>query len=159
MLNTLTLTLALVLTHAASTPGQSPAPERGRPPTPEQELTALDLSWHQAVAARDVGALGRLLADDYQFDLDARRLLTKAQEVEAVGASDPLFDFGAFKVGDVGVRVEGERATVSGILTARPSGADKKARLRYFYTRAFVRRGERWQITSSRLVSLAAAGR
>jgi hypothetical protein len=61
---------------------------------------ALDLSWHQAVAARDSEALRRLLADDYQFDLDARRMLTKAGEVEAVGASDPLFDFGAFKLSE-----------------------------------------------------------
>ena len=155
----LTLTLAFVFALAAPPPGRAQVPERGKPVTPEQELMALDLSWHQAVAAHDSEALGRLLADDYQFDLDARRMLTKAQEVAAVGASDPLFDFGAFKLGEVGVRVEGERATVTGILTTRPAGADKKARPRYFYTRALVRRDDRWQIHSSRLVSLAAGER
>src|SRR5215210_3573768 len=154
----LTLILAFIFALAPSTSGQAPAPGTGKPLTLEQELKALDLSWHQAVAAHDVEALGRLLADDYQVDLDAWRILTKAQEVEAVGASDPLFDFGAFKLGDVGVRVEGERATVTGILTTRPAGSDKKARPRYFYTRALVRRDDRWQILSSRLVSLAAGG-
>ena len=77
----------------------------------------------------------------------------------AVGASDPLFDFGAFKLGDVSVRVEGERATVSGILNTRPAGADKKARPRYFYTRALIRRDDRWQVLSTRLVSLAEGSR
>src|SRR5215218_2531693 len=156
MMKTLILTLALVFALAPSIPGQAPAPGPGKPLTLAQELKALDLSWHQAVAAHDAEALGRLLADDYQFDLDARRMLTKAQEVEAVLASDPLFDFGAFKLGEVGVTVEGERATVTGILTTKPAGADKKARPRYFYTRALVRRGDRWQILSSRLVSLTA---
>lgn len=156
MMKTLTLILALVLSLAPSISGQAQAPVPGKPLTLEQELKALDLSWHRAVADRDAEALGRLLADDYQFDLDARRMLTKTQELEAVGASDPLFDFGTFKLSEVGARVEGERATVSGILTARPAGTDKKARLRYFYTRALVRRGDRWQVLSSRLVSLTA---
>ena len=119
------------------------------------EVKALDLSWHQAVAARDVEALGRLLAEDYRFDLDARTRLSRAQELAAVGAPDPPFDFGAFKLGEVGVRVEAERATVSGVLTASPPGADKKARLRYFYVRTLARRDGRWQIISSHLVSMA----
>src|SRR5215212_1690069 len=150
-------TLILAIAFALVTPalGSAQAADGGKPITPEQELKALDLSWHQAVAARDGESLGRLLADDYQFDLDARRMLTKAQEVEAVRASDPFFDFGACKLSEVGVRVEGERATVSGILTTRPAGADKKARPRYFYTRTLVRRDARWQILSSHLVSLA----
>ncbi len=159
MMKTLTLTLALVLALAPFASGQTPAPDGGRPTTPQQELKALDLAWHAAVAARDLEALGRLLADDYRFDLDARRMLTKAQEVEAVRAQEPLFDFGKFKLYEVGVTVEGERATVSGILTARPPGADKKARPRYFYTRSFARRDGRWQVISSRLVSLNATAR
>jgi ketosteroid isomerase-like protein len=155
-MKTLLLTIALAVAFTAARRPQTPDAGPGKPVTQEQELKALDLAWHEAVAARDTEALGRLLADDYQFDLDARRMLTKAQEVEAVQASDPLFDFGAFKLGEVGVRVEGERATVTGILTTRPAGADKKARPRYFYTRALVRRDGRWQILSSRLVSLTA---
>ena len=154
-----TLMLAIAFALVTPTLGLAQAADRGKPITPEQELKALDLSWHQAVAARDVEVLGRLLADDYQFDLDARRMLTKAQEVEAVQASDPLFDFGAFKLGEVGVTVEGERATVTGILTTRPAGADKKTRPRYFYTHTLVRRDDRWQILSSRLVSLTAGER
>jgi ketosteroid isomerase-like protein len=158
MMRTLTLTLALAFALAPSTLSRTPATGQGKPLTPEQELKALDLSWHEAVTARDLDALGRLLADDYQFDLDARRMLTKAQEVAAVGASDPLFDFGKFKLSEVSVSVEGERATVSGVLTARPPGGDEKARLRYFYTRSFARRDDRWQVISSRLVSLSASG-
>ena len=158
-MRTLLLTFALAVTFATGARGQTTAPEPGKLLTQEQELRALDLSWHEAVAARDLEALGRLLADDYQFDLDARRMLSKAQEVAAVGASDPLFDFGAFKLGDVSVRVEGERATVSGILNTRPAGADKKARPRYFYTRALIRRDDRWQVLSTRLVSLAEGSR
>jgi len=153
------LTFALAVTVASAARGQTTAPEPAKPPTQELELRALDLSWHEAAAGHDAEALGRLLADDYQFDLDARRMLSKAQEVAAVGASDPLFDFGAFKLGDVSVRVEGERATVSGILNTRPAGADKKARPRYFYTRALIRRDDRWQIVSARLVSLAEGAR
>jgi ketosteroid isomerase-like protein len=159
MLKTLTLTLALVFALAPSVRGQREATETGKPVTPEQELMALDLSWHEAVAARDAATLGRLLADDYRFDLDARRMLTKAQEAEAVAASDPLFVWGAFKLSETSSKVEGERATVSGILTTRPVGGDKKARLRYFYTRTFVRRDERWQVRSASLVSLGAGGR
>jgi len=155
-MKTLILTLSLVLTLYSAASAQTPTPEPGKPMTEEQKLKALDLSWHESVAAHNADALGQLLTDDYQLDLDARRLLTKAQEVAAVGASDPLFDFGAFKLGEVSVRIDGERAIVTGVLTARPAGGDKKARPRYFYTRTLVRRDERWQILSSRLVSLAA---
>lgn len=155
-MKTLLLTFTLVLTLHSATRAQTPTPEPGKVLTEEQELKALDLSWHTAVAARDTEALGRLLADDYQFDLDARRLLNKTQEVAAVGASDSIFEFGVFKLDDVNVKVEGERAFVTGILTARPADGDKKARPRYFYTRTIVQRDGRWQILSSRLVSLTA---
>jgi len=158
-MKTLLLTIALAAAFTAARRPQTPDAGPGKPLSLEQELKALDFSWHEAVAARDTEALGRLLADDYQFDLDARRMLTKAQEIEAVRASDPFFDFGIFKLSELGVRVEGERATVSGILTTRPAGADKKARPRYFYTRSFLRRESRWQVISSHLVSMTAGAR
>jgi ketosteroid isomerase-like protein len=152
-----TLILTSVLAAAFALHARSQAPDAGavKPQSPEAELVALDLSWHQAVAARDVEALGRLLAEDYRFDLDNRTRLTKAQELAAVGAPEQPFDFGAFKLDEVGVRVGGERATVSGVLTASPPGADRKARLRYFYVRTLARRDGRWQVVSSHMVSLA----
>jgi hypothetical protein len=156
MTKTLMLTLAVVIALAAPPFNRARAQEGGKPLTPEQELKALDLAWHQAVAARDVEALGRLLADDYDLDLNGVRTLTKEQEVEAVRASDALFAFGAFKLGEVTVRIEGERATVSGILTTRPDGGDRNSRRRYFYTRTFVSRDGRRQILEARLVSLYA---
>jgi hypothetical protein len=153
-LKTLFVAAALVATLHAVARGQTPTPEPGRRVTEEQELKALDLSWHDAVAARDEAALGRLLADDYSFNLDGLRTLSKSQEIETVKASDPLFAFGAFKLGEVTVRIEGERAIVSGILTTRPDGGDKNSRRRYFYTRTFVSRDGRRQIHEARLVSL-----
>jgi hypothetical protein len=159
MTKTLILTLAVAIALAAPTFSRARAQEGGKPLTPEQELKALDLSWHQAVAERDVEALGRLLADGYGLNLDGVRALTKGQEVEAVRASDALFAFGAFKLGEVAVRIEGERATVSGILTTRPDGGDKSSRRRYFYTRTFVSRDGRRQVLASRLVSLYASAR
>ena len=150
------LTLILAVLCALVVPLFGRTRTTGKPTTPEQELKGLDLSWHQALAAHDAGALGRLLAEDYRLTLDTSKALTKAQEVEAVRGSDPLFDFGRFKLDEVTARVEGARATVSGILTARPNGGDKKARRRYFYTRTFVSRDGRRQVLSSRLVSLYA---
>ena len=88
MTRTLILTLAVVIALAAPPFNRAQTPDGGKTLTPEQELKALDLSWHQAVAARDVEALGRLLADDYGLNLDGVRTLTKEQEVEAVRASD-----------------------------------------------------------------------
>jgi ketosteroid isomerase-like protein len=159
MMKTLFLTLALAAAFNSTVQPQTPDTGPGKPVSVKQELEAFDLSWHEAVAARDLEALGRLLADDYRFELDARRMLTKAQEVDAVRTQDPLFDLGKFKLSEVGVTVEGDRATVSGILTTRPSSGDKKMRLRYFYTRSFVRREDRWLVISSRLVSLSETGR
>jgi hypothetical protein len=71
----------------------------------------------------------------------------------------PKIALRGFKPGEVSVTVEGERATVSGVLTTKPTNADKKARPRYFYTRTLTRRDGRWQIISSRLVSLTEGGR
>lgn len=151
---------AIILTLALTIPptihGTTQGSVVGRPVSQEQELKALDLSWHQAVADRNVAALSQLLADDYRLNVDAARILTKTQEIEAVKASDPLFDFGPFKLKDVSVKVEdGRAATVSGILTVRPNGGNKDSRRRYFYTRAFVRRDGRWQAITSRLVTLS----
>jgi len=155
----LTLILAAAFALVTPTLGFAQATSQGKPLTPEQELKTLDLSWHQAAAARDAEALGRLLAEDYRFNLDATKTLTKVQEVEAVRGADLLFDFGRFKLEDVTARVEGGRATVSGILTARPNGGDKRSRRRYFYTRTFVSLDGRWQIIESRLVTLWAEAR
>ncbi len=153
-MKTLLLAFAFALAFTSAALGQTSPTEPAKPVSEEQALKALDLSWHQAVAARDAEALGRLLADDYRFDLDARRRLTKAQEIEAVKASDALFAIDPFKLKDVTVRIEGERAIVSGILTVSPKGGDKSSRRRYFYTRTFVRRDGRWQAFTSGLVTL-----
>ena len=158
-MKTLILTFALVVTIHSAARGQTPTPVPGKRVTEEQELKALDLSWHEAVAAQDEAVLGRLLTDDYSLNLDGLRTLTKTQEIEAVKASDPLFAFGAFKLSEVTVRIEGERATISGILTTRPDGGDKNSRRRYFYTRTFVSRDGRRQVLTSRLVSLYANAR
>lgn len=156
LLKRLALTVALAATLHAAARAQTPAQEPARRLTEEQELMALDLAWHQAVAARDEAALGRLLADDYRLNVDGLRMLSKAQEVEAVKASDPLFAFGAFKLSEVTVRFEGERAIVSGVLTTRPDGGDKSTRRRYFYTRTFVSRDGGRQAVESSLTSLYA---
>ncbi len=148
----LAFAFALAFTYAARGQESSPPPDSAKPLTEQQALMALDLSWHQAVLGRDADALGRLLADDYRFDLDARRFLTKAQEIEAVGASDALYALDPFKLREVTVRIEGERAIVTGVLAVIPK--DKSARHRYFYTRTFVRRDGRWQIRTAGLVTL-----
>jgi ketosteroid isomerase-like protein len=159
-MKTLLLAFAFALAFTSAARGQttSPPPESAKPLSEELALKALDLSWHQAVAGRDADALGRLLADDYRFELDARRFLTKAQEIEAVKASDALYAIDPFKLKDVTVRIEGERAIVTGILAVTPKGAEKTSRRRYFYTRTFVRRDGRWQARTSSLVTLFGEG-
>ena len=154
-MKTLLLAFAFALAFTSAARGQeSSPPESAKPLTEQQALMALDLEWHQAVAGHDADALGRLLADDYRFDLDARRFLTKAQEIEAVRASDGLYAIDPFKLREVRVKIEGERATVTGILAVVPKGKDQGARRRYLYTRTFVRREGRWQIRTAGLVTL-----
>lgn len=158
-MKTLLLAFAFALAFTSAARGQeSPPPESAQPLSEEQALRALDLAWHQAVAGHDADALGRLLADDYRFDLDARRFLSKAQEIEAVRASDALYAIEPFKLREVTVKIEGERATVTGVLAVVPKGKDKSARRRYFYTRTFVRRDGRWQALTSGLVTLFGEG-
>lgn len=149
----LTFAFALVFSNAALGQTSPPPPESAQPLSEELALKALDLSWHQAVVGHDADALGRLLADDYRFDLDAKRFLTKAQEIEAVRASDALYAIEPFKLREVKVKIEGERAIVTGILAVIPK-EDKNARRRYLYTRTFVRRDGRWQIRNTGLVTL-----
>jgi len=158
-MKTLLLAFAFALAFTSAARGQTTTPpESAEPLSEELALKALDLSWHQAVVGHDAEALGRLLADDYRFELDARRFLTKAQELEAVKASDELYAIDPFKLRDVTVKIEGERATVSGILAVNPKAKDKSTRRRYFYTRTFVRRDGRWQAHTSGLVTLFGEG-
>ena len=157
-MKTLLLAFAFALAFTSAARGQTPTPpESAKPLSEELALKALDLSWHQAVVGHDADALGRLLADDYRFDLDTKRFLTKAQEIEAVKASDALYAIDPFKLKEVTAKIEGERATVTGILAVSPKG-DKSARRRYFYTRTFVRRDGRWQVFTSALVTLFGEG-
>lgn len=159
-MKTLLLTFAFALAFTSAARGQTsspPPPEPAKPLSEELALKALDLSWHQAVVGHDADALGRLLADDYRFDLDTKRFLTKAQEMEAVKASDALYAIDPFKLKEVTVKFEGERATVTGILAVLPK-EDKNARRRYFYTRTFVMRDGRWQIRTAGLVTLFGEG-
>jgi ketosteroid isomerase-like protein len=115
----------------------------------------LDREWGEAVVRRDAEALDRLLADDYTFTDFSNETVSKAREIASVKA--PVFDFllVSILISDVQVRIDGERAVVTGHAVLKAQFDEQDISQRYLYTRTFARRDGRWQIITARIISLA----
>jgi ketosteroid isomerase-like protein len=119
----------------------------------EEQLLRIDREWSEAYPKCDIGALDRIIADDWVCIDGAGQLITKQQLLERIAGHPFPFDTHAFD--EQRVRIFGETAVVTGRLTA--SGQDREGafRLQQRFTRVYVRRLDSWQAIATQVTAVA----
>jgi ketosteroid isomerase-like protein len=110
----------------------------------ESTIRALEAALFQAFLARDVGALDRVLADDFAFSDPSGPVFSKAQWMEDLAAGDLAFE--AIEPGEMEFRHLGDTVLVLGhaTLRARYSKSDYNGSFRYIDV--YTRRGGEWKL-------------
>ena len=108
----------------------------------------LESRWVRAVTRRDAKALGRILADDYVGTGSDGEVHDKARTLAELRTAAVGFE--SLKPYDFDVRVDGDTTTVTGRVLAKVMLEGEVVSSRFGYTRIYVKRKGRWQVTQSR---------
>ncbi|HST21773.1 MAG TPA: nuclear transport factor 2 family protein [Blastocatellia bacterium] len=116
----------------------------------EQEVTALNRAWADAIVRGDMEALDRLFASDMTVTSGNGTIRNKAQEMDDLRPSADIKTY-FFNTEDVRVRVFGNGAMVTGHakwkINLKGRDIDNERR----YTLVFVKQDGRWQIVAQQL--------
>lgn len=133
---TFTGLLALAPLFAFAAAAQSTGAERA-------ELLAIERSWNEAVVARDVPRLERILADDFQLVWVDGSVTGKRQMLTAVAARQASID--PFTTEDVRIELLGNGAILSGRFTQTAHLGQRSETHSFRYTDVYRRQGGRWR--------------
>lgn len=116
---------------------------------PDQELKALEQSRGEAIRTGDTETLDRLYADDFQGVTTTGQVVEKATLMSVFKRVDPRL---TFTNGDMKVRVIGDVALVSGLVTGK-AGGEVVTEFRYLHI--YEKREGRWQLTAGQSTPVA----
>jgi ketosteroid isomerase-like protein len=120
--------------------------------TVECELTRLEREVGEAISRRDVAALDRLLADDFQVTNPLGQVLTKHEALAAL--TSPDYQLESLSNDDIAVRVFGDMAVATAVGTARGRYQGRETSGRFRYLRVWVKRQGRWQAVAAQSTNL-----
>lgn len=115
----------------------------------EAEVRGLERRWLDAYENRDSAVMERLLADDFTITYPQGESMTKGDvltQLKAMAGRPAM----RFSTEGVEARVSADRVVLTGTLIMQ--GQRGESRLRY--TDTWIRRGDSWQVVSSRLTHL-----
>jgi len=123
-------------------------------PSPaEQELVRLEHSWKQAVVNRDVSALKRLYAEEYVSTDQEGMVWNKADDIAIDTAG--LFRLASYQFDDMKVRLAGNTAVVTGLLSTKGTLNGITIGSASRFTDVFVKRDGRWQCLASQATPIS----
>ncbi len=117
--------------------------------TDVSELRRIDREWNEAYPRRDVGALDRILADDWTCIDGAGRVVSKRELIERVASNPNPFESHEFD--EFNLRLYGDGAVVTGRLSGRGRDAGGEFTLRQRFTRVYARRGGAWRAVATQV--------
>jgi ketosteroid isomerase-like protein len=133
------------------------APASAPPPGVEAEhqVRKLEREWLDAYEQRDVGAMERILADDFTITQPNGETQSKAQVLESVkerakSAAPPS----KFVTEAVQARIEGDTVVLTGRLVQKSERGGEAMTMQFGYTDTYTQRNGRWQVIASRLTRL-----
>jgi ketosteroid isomerase-like protein len=109
-------------------------------------FTKVENDWWEADKAKDAGALGRILADDWCY-LGPEGTMTKAQELAEVKKRDETI--ASLLLTDMKVRMYGDVAIVTFREHENSTKKNVDSSGDYLYTDVFVKRQGHWQAVNS----------
>jgi ketosteroid isomerase-like protein len=118
----------------------------------EADLVKVEREWLDAFMKSDSAALGRIEADDYNVTYPTGEVMTKAQEIARLKDMPA----GTLKLNteDTKVRINGETATLTGILIQNWMDNGKSMNVRLRYTDVWIKRNGRWQVVAAQLTNI-----
>ena len=117
--------------------------------SPERELEGLEQARSEAIRTGDMETLGRIYADDFQGVTTTGVLVDKAKLMPVFRSVDPRV---AYTNGDIQVRVIGQVALVSGLVTGR-AGGEVVSSFRYLHV--YIQRRGRWQLSAGQSTNVS----
>lgn len=125
----------------------------GHQTPPDEDIKAQLRAWDQAYQARDVQALGRILADDFTLTDASGAVLTRSEYLMSV-VKRPEFNRpeGSIESYDVTVKIDGNKAVVTGRspIKGRPRGKAQTVTGNFVFTEEWVRQQGIWKARQSR---------
>jgi ketosteroid isomerase-like protein len=118
-----------------------------RAATTEQELTALEHIWKQAVVAGDAATLQRLYADEFTSIDQEGAVWNKAEDIGI--DTNGWFRLDSYRLEDMNVRVYGDLAVVTGRNTMKGTFLGRAVMSQVRFTDVFVKRDGRWQCVTT----------
>jgi len=113
----------------------------------EQTLMQLERDWTQASLKKDIGALDKIMADDW-VNIDFQgKTVTKAETIANLKTGSPATQ--AAGIGEMKVRIFGDSAIVTGSDTEKSTSKGKDVIDKYLWTDVWVKRNGRWQAVAS----------
>src|ERR1044072_3111094 len=116
----------------------------------EQEVTALNRAWADAIVRGDMEALDRLFASDMTVTSGNGTVRNKAKEMDELRPSADIKTY-FFNTEDVRVRVFGNGAVVTGHAKWRINLKGREIDNERRYTLVFIKQDGRWQIVAQQL--------
>jgi ketosteroid isomerase-like protein len=138
------LPVVMLLAQGTRAGAQSRQPATAAAPqaSAADQIRAVEEERNQAILHGDAATLDRLTSDDYTFITVRGELRTKAEILQ--GFRSGSFHYDSRTISDLKIRTYGTSAVVTGraTQTGRENGKDYSGD--YWFTRVYVKRGERW---------------
>lgn len=145
------------LVFVTSTSGQTRRPTRVNLKTDvEQKVKQFEREYIEARRQARRGnttALERLLDDDFIATSLNGRVVNKAQFIR--NSRNPNLRFTSFNIADVNVRIYGDSAVATGLVTVTSRAEDSVRTLQFRYTNLYIGRGGLWKMSASHLTQVA----
>src|SRR5262245_47706385 len=117
----------------------------------EQEVVKVSKEIIEALGRTDVAALDRIYADDYILT-EAFGLSSKAQLMDAWKSGSVKYTSASDK--DLSVRVFGDTAVTTGVLTLKGQNPRGDFTINVRYTNVWVKQQGRWRLVASQLTDI-----
>jgi ketosteroid isomerase-like protein len=139
----------LIIAASLFAQGQTVGEKQKRPSKEEQELRQIEIARSQAIKQGDMKTLDRIYADDFSGVAASGRVVNKAQLMEIFKANDPRL---TFTTDEVGVRLFGETAVVTGRLTGKTPDGEIIGSSRFMHV--YVKQQGRWQFVAGQSTNI-----
>ena len=110
------------------------------------ELSRLEKVWNEAHVRGDAETLDRLWADDLIVTVPNMPVMTKPNAL-AIAKSGRI-KFQRYETSDIGIRVYGEAAVVTGLLERTRSLNGRDIADKWRFTKVYIRRAGKWQVVA-----------
>ena len=113
----------------------------------QDTLIKIEHDWGNAMVKGDVDAFSRCVGDDWVLTYSDGTLVTKP--IAQADLKEGALRNESFQLDDLKVRVYGDAAVVSGLITEKSKFRDKDTSGQRRFTDVFVKRDGRWQAVAS----------